>query len=51
MGDHPLGFSAKAEIREAFDESDLRWKVDIVDWHDLAEDFRRLIDGHKVRLQ
>ena len=51
MGDQPLGFSAKTELREAFDESDLRWKVDIVDWHDLAEDFRWMIDTHKIRLQ
>jgi len=51
IGGPALSFSAVAALREAFDESDLPWKVDIVDWHDIGDDFRRIIDAHKVRLQ
>jgi hypothetical protein len=39
------------DLRQAFQESALPWKVDIVDWHDIGIDFKRIIDAHKIRLQ
>jgi restriction endonuclease S subunit/predicted nucleotidyltransferase len=32
-----------AELREAFAESDLPFRVDVLDWHAISENFRRII--------
>ncbi|MGF1640346.1 MAG: nucleotidyltransferase domain-containing protein, partial [Rhodospirillales bacterium] len=32
IGDRPLPLAASAALAEAFSDSDLPWKVDIVDW-------------------
>ena len=45
-----LPLSLLAELAEAFDESALPWKVDLVDRMAVAEDFGRLIDRSKVDL-
>ncbi|MCL4233120.1 MAG: nucleotidyltransferase domain-containing protein [Deltaproteobacteria bacterium] len=31
-------------LREAFEESDLPYRVDVVDWHAISESFRAVID-------
>jgi predicted nucleotidyltransferase len=46
----PLSFSETGSLREAFDDSDLPYKVDIVDWHVADEGFRRLIAPARVPL-
>ena len=51
IGKEPLPLSLCAELREAFSESDLPWKVDIVDGSALGEDFRRIIAKSKVVVQ
>jgi type I restriction enzyme S subunit len=38
------------DLAEAFDDSDLPWKVDLLDWADANEDFRRLIERDRVPL-
>lgn len=40
-----------ARIAEAFDESSLPWKVDLVDLHSTSEEFAKVIDATKVRIQ
>lgn len=40
-----------ADLREAFSESDLPFKVDILDWAATAEPFRRLIEQDSVVVQ
>ena len=45
-----LTLDEAAMLREAFEESDLPWRVDIVDWHALDERFRSLIAGERVLL-
>lgn len=40
MGDEPLDLATLALLREAFSESDLPWKVDLVDWAAASEAFR-----------
>lgn len=40
-----------AALAEAFSESDLPWKVDIVDWTTTSERFRRIIERDNVVLQ
>ena len=40
---HPLSLRTKGELIEAFQESDLPFRVDVVDWHRATETFRSLI--------
>jgi type I restriction enzyme S subunit len=51
VADQPLTLSTVADLSEAFSESDLPWKVDIVDWASIGEAFRSHIETHKVALQ
>lgn len=43
ISDKPLSLQTHAELVEAFSESDLNWKVDIVDWATTSEKFREII--------
>ena len=43
MGEEPIGLSVMAGINEAFTESDLPFKVDIVDWPTTNDNFREII--------
>lgn len=47
MTKKPLEFSILADLKEAFSESDLSFKVDIVDWSDISESFQKLIEKDK----
>ena len=49
--DKPLSWAVSSALKEAFSESDLPWKVDIVDWATTSEDFRRVIRRNKVTIQ
>ena len=51
VSDRPLPLSVRAALAEAFLQSDLPWKVDIVDWATTGESFRRLIAAQKVVVQ
>jgi type I restriction enzyme S subunit len=46
-----MSLSESAELSEAFSESDLPWKVDIVDWSVISDDFRKVIARDKVVVQ
>jgi predicted nucleotidyltransferase len=35
-------------VREAFENSDLSFKVDVVDYHRISDSFRKIIDEHGV---
>jgi Predicted nucleotidyltransferases len=48
IGDGPVSLDTLAALREAFTESDLPWKVDIVDWATTGERFRSIIASQKV---
>ncbi|MDP2359480.1 MAG: nucleotidyltransferase domain-containing protein [bacterium] len=43
MGDHPLPLAVLADLREAFAESDLSFRVDLLDWARTSDHFRGLI--------
>lgn len=47
----PGGDVRLAALREALEESDLPFRVDLLEWESLPESFRREIAGHRVRLQ
>ncbi|WP_315548430.1 restriction endonuclease subunit S [Lautropia mirabilis] len=49
--DEPLPIDTSAALNEAFSESDLPWKVDVVDWASVGEKFKRLIERTKVVVQ
>jgi restriction endonuclease S subunit/predicted nucleotidyltransferase len=40
-----------AALETDFEESDLPWKVDVVDWHSLNTDFKQAIQQQRVSLQ
>jgi predicted nucleotidyltransferase len=45
-----LTLDERAILAEAFSESDLPYRVDIVDWHATDEYFRYLIEAERVKL-
>ena len=51
LGEAPLSFKTLGLMEEAFDESDLPYKVDVVDWATTSELFRRIIEKDKVVVQ
>jgi predicted nucleotidyltransferase len=44
MGETPLDFRQLAELKDAFAESNLPFRVDVVDWEATKEAFRRIIE-------
>jgi type I restriction enzyme, S subunit len=47
----PLSLSTSAALTDDFAESDLPFKVDIVDWAATSDVFRKIIERDKVVLQ
>jgi uncharacterized protein len=45
-----LPLSTLAGLADAFDESSLAWKVDLVDQASVSSDFGKLIDAAKLRV-
>jgi predicted nucleotidyltransferase len=46
----PLSLAARSDLAEAFDQSDLPFKVDFVEVESLAAEFRQKIEADKVVL-
>jgi predicted nucleotidyltransferase len=51
MGNVPLPASTLADLKDAFRESVLPFKVDVVDWAETKENFRRIIEAAYVVVQ
>lgn len=49
--DTPLSFAEHADLVDAFCQSDLPWKVDIVDWAITSDEFRQIILEHYIVIQ
>ena len=49
--DKPLSLEVSASLADDFSESDLPWKVDVVDWATTSESFRKIIERDKVVVQ
>jgi predicted nucleotidyltransferase len=45
-----LTLDETARLGEAFSESDLPYRVDLVDWNAIDDRFRRIISAHRVPL-
>jgi type I restriction enzyme, S subunit len=51
LGNDPLDHSTLAELADDFSESNLPFKVDIVDWATTGERFRKIIEAERIALQ
>lgn len=51
ISDQPLGLDVEGDLLDDFAESELPWKVDVVDWATTSESFRKIIEKKKVVLQ
>ncbi len=49
--EHPLSLDISASLSEDFSNSDLPYKVDVVDWATTSESFRKIIERDKVEVQ
>jgi predicted nucleotidyltransferase len=49
--DQPLSFKVHADLAEDFSESDLPFRVDILDWTTTSDDFRQIVENDKVVVQ
>jgi type I restriction enzyme S subunit len=49
--DTPLSLDVSASLRHEFSESDLPWKVDLVDWSSTSDSFKKIIALDKVIVQ
>lgn len=47
----PLTVSEESHIKDAFTESLLPWRVDIVDMRTVSDTFRRIVDQQKIPLE
>ena len=45
-----LSLDETAKLAEAFSESDLPYRVDVVDWHSIGDRFRNIIASERVAL-
>lgn len=48
ISDQPIGLEKTAALAEAFSESDLPYKVDLVDWASTSASFRSIIERDRV---
>jgi type I restriction enzyme S subunit len=51
VADGPVPLSVSAALADDFSESDLPWRVDVVDWSTTGSGFRAIIARDKVVLQ
>ncbi|MCG0999069.1 nucleotidyltransferase family protein [Acetobacter persici] len=51
IGNEPLSLGTRARLEEAFSESQLPWKVDIIDWLKIDTDFQNIIRKNWIILE
>lgn len=51
MGETPVSMATLGQLREAFADADLPWRVDLVDWATTSPEFRIHIDHHSIPLK
>ncbi len=44
VGEEALGWQTIEALKDTFSQSNLPISVDIVDWHDISEDFQKIIN-------
>ena len=48
VGEGPLEWRTLGRLKEAFEESSLPMRVDVLDWHDISDSFRKVIERDYV---
>jgi len=51
ISDSAIGLNVSADLSDDFSESDLPYKVDVVDWATTSESFRKIIETQYVVIQ
>lgn len=51
IGEQSMGLNLSSRLAEAFAESNLPYKVDLVDWKTTSESFKKIIERDKVVVQ
>ena len=51
VGKGPLDWRTLGRLKEAFEESSLPMRVDVLDWHDISDSFQKVIERDYVVLQ
>lgn len=51
LGDQPLPLKITSALNEGFSESDLPFKVDVVEWIRIDEEFREVIHCDRIPVQ
>jgi type I restriction enzyme S subunit len=51
MGEETLPLATTADLREAFSDSALKFKVDLLVWSELTDNFKHIIQDHHVVIQ
>ena len=51
VGSKPLILRQRHQLAEAFEESDLPIRVDVLDWHTISEEFKRIIAAEYAVIQ
>jgi len=46
VGESKLGFSKMGELKLSFEESDLPFRVDVLDYSSISQNFRNIIDSN-----
>jgi len=44
VGKERLGIALLGKVKEAFQESDLNFRVDVLDWSAISEEFKKIIE-------
>lgn len=50
MGDQALSLTQYAQLKEAFSESDLPMRVDIIDWATITPEFQKIVQKHSIKV-
>jgi predicted nucleotidyltransferase len=48
MGPEPVPLATMADLRDAFTESDLPYRVDLIDWASTSPDFKNIIEARSI---
>lgn len=51
VGNGPLKWRTLGKLRDAFKESYLPFRVDVLDWHDISDNFRKIIETDCITLR
>lgn len=50
MGEHKIDTTTLMNLKEDFADSDIPFRVEILDWHDIKNEFRKIIEQRSERI-